>query len=118
MKKPTTLELGKLAAKIADDKKGRDIVLLNVKRVTPIADYFLIVTADSNPQMRAIIDSIEQEFRERGLQNPVHRDGQTSSSSWAVLDYGGIIIHVMMPAAREFYALEKIWSEARKVKVE
>ncbi len=115
MKKRNFLTFARLAAKIGDDKKSSDIVLMNVRRLTPIADYFIIMTVQSTPQMRAVLDTIEEEFKKEGLLQPVHREGK-GATSWGILDYGGLIIHVMTPDARRFYALEKLWSDAKKVK--
>jgi len=114
MVKVSFLKWAKAAARIAADKKGKDIVILNVMKHTPIADYFVIVTAESSPQMRAIVDDIELQFKQEDAPAPVHREGRTSSS-WAVLDYGGIIIHIMSPEARAFYTLERAWPDARKI---
>lgn len=109
------LRLARLAAKIADDRKGQDIVILNVKRLTIVANYFLIVTVESRPQMKAILDAIDETVKQQEGISPIHREG-TKHGTWSVLDYGGLVIHVMMPDARALYALEKVWAEARKVK--
>ncbi|MHB9154967.1 MAG: ribosome silencing factor [Endomicrobiales bacterium] len=114
-KKFNFLALAREAARIADDKKGKNIVMLNVRRLTAIADYFLIVTAESAPQINAINNTIVKTFREeRGL-SPVHREG-IESTSWSVIDYGGLVIHIMSPSTREMYSLERIWADARQVK--
>ncbi len=115
MKKPSSLTLVRLARTIAEDKKGAGPVILNVNRLSSITDYFLVVTAGSTPQMKAILDSIEDRFREKYDLRPIHREG-AASSRWAVLDYGMLIIHVLFPDAREFFALEKIWADAKKIK--
>lgn len=109
------LGLARKAAKIADDKKASDIVILNVRRLTAVADYFVIVTADSTPQINAILDEITKNFREHEDMLPIHREG-IDSASWSVLDFGGLVVHIMSPAARNLYSLERLWSEARKVK--
>ncbi len=114
MAKVNFLTLARQAARIAEDKKSDDVVILNVRRLTPIADYFVIATVHSAPQMNAVAGSIEQEFKKENAPRPIHRDGK-GSASWSVLDYGGLIVHVMSPEAREFYSLEKIWAEARTV---
>ena len=114
MAKVNFLTLARHAARIASDKKSDDVVILNVRRLTPIADYFVIATVHSTPQMNAVINSIEQECKKGDAPRPIHRDGR-GSASWAVLDYGGLIVHIMSPEARRFYSLEKIWAEARKV---
>jgi ribosome-associated protein len=115
MKKIDFLKLARRAAQVADDKKGRDIVILNVRRLTTVANYFLIVTADSAPQMNAILDTIHDTLREEEGIKPVRREGK-DSASWTVLDYGGLVIHAMSPASRTMYNLERIWADAKKVK--
>lgn len=106
------LTASRSAAGIAEEKKAKDIVAMNVRRLTEIADYLVIFTVDSVPQMNAVLDTIEKTFKEDFGVTPLHRDGR-QSRSWSVLDYGGLVIHAMFPAARNLYALEKIWSGAR-----
>lgn len=115
MNKINFLKIARIAAKIADDKKCNDILILNVKRLTIIADYFLIATAESSPQMNAVLDAVFKTLKEKENLFPIHREGR-QSSSWAVLDYGGLVIHIMSQPARNLYSLEKLWSDARKVK--
>ena len=107
------LKLAKQAAEIADAKKACDIVILSVKRLTTLADYFLIATADSVIQMQAITDAIAKSFKEQAI-FPIHRDG-IRSTKWSVADFGGLVIHVMKPEARDLYDLEKKWDKARKI---
>ena len=109
------LELAKQGARIADSKKGSDIVILNVRRLTILSDYFLIAAAESAPQMKAIADTIEKTFSRDLNLKLIHKDG-SASSSWIVLDYGGLVIHLMSPSTRILYALERIWNQARRVK--
>ena len=113
MAKTDFLKLSRLAAKFSDEKKGEDISLLNIRRLSSVADYFLIVTADSTVQVNAIKEYIIKSFKETENRTVLHRDGGYSSG-WAVLDYGGLIIHIMLPETRRLYSLEKIWSDARK----
>jgi ribosome-associated protein len=110
------LDLAKQAAKIADDKKASDILVLNVKKVTTLADYFVIATAESNAQISAIIEAVQKAFKERGV-TAIHRDG-IGSTSWSVLDFGGLVLHIMRPETRELYALEKHWSDGKVVSPE
>lgn len=106
-------ELASVAARAADDKKGEDIRLLHVTSVCALADYMLIVSAGSPAQLEAIQEKIEMELEGEG-ETPLHRDGR-SSEVWRVLDYGGLLIHLMHPLARDFYALEKLYHGAREV---
>jgi ribosome-associated protein len=99
------------AAEIADDKKAVDTIILDIRVVTAIANYFVITTALSTPQINAISLGIEKIFKEQDIK-PLRKDG-VSSSSWRVIDYGGIVIHVMSPGIRESYKLEKLWENAK-----
>jgi ribosome-associated protein len=110
------LDLAKLAYEIADSKKALDPVILNIKKLSTLADYMVIATAESSPQINAIIDTIYKTFRDEEGIEPTHRDGW-HSDHWCVIDYGGLIVHVMNPDTRKLYALEKIWDEATIVKI-
>ena len=101
------------AAAAADDKKGEDIVLLNVRALTGLADYLLLVSVGSPAQMEAIQEKIEDELKAYGL-HATHRDGR-KSGQWRVLDYGALMVHLMDPEARELYSLEKLFRGAKKV---
>ena len=86
------------AAAAAYDKKGEDIVLLNVRAITGLADYLLLVSVGSPAQMEAIQEKIEEELDAYGL-HAAHRDGR-KSGQWRVLDYGALMVHLMDPEAR------------------
>ncbi|MEK7746571.1 MAG: ribosome silencing factor [Elusimicrobiota bacterium] len=101
------------AAAAAFDKKGEEIVLLNVRAITGLADYLLLVSVGSPAQMEAIQEKIEGELKAYGL-HAAHRDGR-KSGQWRVLDYGALMVHLMDPEARELYSLEKLFRGARKV---
>lgn len=113
MKKVNFLALAEQSVKIADDKKGENVVLLDVKKLTALADYFVIVTASSTPQINAIASEIEKKFK-YDYDLPVLRRDGVSSAGWRVLDFGGLIIHIMNPEIREQYNLETIWTELKK----
>jgi len=115
MTTPDFLKLAKLSAKLCDEKKGHNVVLLSVKRLTAVADYFVIVTALSTPHLGSLSDLVRKTFREEYGMETIHTEGR-GSPHWIVLDYGGLVIHFMTEQAREFYALENIWDEARKLK--
>jgi ribosome-associated protein len=103
------------AVKIADDKKSIDTVLLDVHDLTTITNYFVVTTAESTPQINAISGDIEKTFKTEDAVIPVRREG--ISSSWRVIDYGGLIIHIMSPQVRETYNLESLWREAEIIKL-
>ncbi|MBI3297332.1 MAG: ribosome silencing factor [Elusimicrobia bacterium] len=104
------------AARAADDKKAEQIVLLHVAALTGVADYVMIASCASVPQLEAVEDHIKKTFKDDGLLMH-HRDGRLSEK-WRVLDYGGLLIHLMHPAAREHYRLETIYQGAKKVRWE
>ncbi|MCA6080343.1 MAG: ribosome silencing factor [Endomicrobium sp.] len=103
------------AAEIADDKKAIDTIILDMRKVTAIANYFVITTAQSTPQIDAISIEIEKTFKEQDIR-PLGKDG-VFSSSWKVIDYGGIVIHIMLSEIRESYKLEKLWDNAVVVNI-
>ena len=104
------------AARAADDKKAEDITLLHVRPVSGVADYVLVVSADSRPQLEAVEDNVKKTLKELGVL-ALHRDGRLSDR-WRVLDYGGLLVHVMHPETRDFYRVESVFSGAKKVKWE
>jgi ribosome-associated protein len=114
MKKIDFLKLAKQAVKIAEDKKGENVVLLDVQEKTPITNYFVIATANSMPQINAITNEIEKTFKYDYSVEVLRRDGG-SAVNWRVLDFGGVIIHVMSQDLRQLYNLEHIW-ESDEVK--
>ncbi|MDR3071758.1 MAG: ribosome silencing factor [Endomicrobium sp.] len=99
------------AAKITKDKKAVGTVVLDVRKLTAIADYFVVTTGQSTPQINAISDDIEKAFKEQNVK-PLRRDG-ARSSVWRVLDYGGIIVHIMSSEIRESYKFEELWNNAK-----
>ncbi len=95
---------------LASDKKASDIVLLDVRGQTTMTDYFVICSGASDRQLNAIADGIIVGLKDDELP-PVSREGD-ASSHWLLVDFGGVIVHVMSKPEREFYQLEKLWSEA------
>ena len=104
--------LAPLAAQAADKKKGEDIVLLDVHRLSPVSDYMLLVSVTSPAHLKAIEEEIASAMGAAGVPL-LHRDG-SDSALWRVLDYGGLLVHLMDPEAREFYALEKLYHDAAR----
>lgn len=111
------LAVGKAAARLADDKKAADITLLDVRRISSVADCYLLATAESTPQMQALQDHIDAKLKEQFRVDPLRRDGR-GSSAWSVLDYGGLVVHLMNPSSRQFYDLERLWEGAKRVEWE
>ena len=103
-------ECALIAAKAADDKKATDIMVQEVGAITSMADYFIIVTAANNRQVDAIVDEVEKQLREQGGIKPNNREG-LQEGTWALLDYGDIVVHVFQPEARDYYRLEDLWND-------
>lgn len=109
MKKISFRSLAVRAAHAADSKKGADILLLDVRKTTALASYFLIVSAESSAHMMALAEHLRVDFNKQGVQL-LHTEGRSKRGRWAVLDYGGLIIHILERETREFYALERLWT--------
>ena len=108
-----SLDVARRIVELAEDKKAADIVLLDVGALTTLADAFVICSGGSERQLDAIADGIVSGLRDEGVR-PIGREG-TAASHWVLLDFGGVIVHVFTPPEREYYSLEKHWSEARTV---
>lgn len=103
------------AAKMADNKIAEDIEVYDVAELTSMTEYFVICTAGSESQMKAISDEIEENFKKDGIE-PLHIEGYRSSS-WVLYDYGDVIIHIFNKESRMFYSLERLWSDAKKIEI-
>lgn len=93
------------------DKQAEDLVILDIRPVSLITDFFVIGTASSEPQLKAILDTVEERIRLEAGIKPVHVDG-TTQSGWVLIDFGDVMVHVFDPERRTFYALEDMWDEA------
>jgi len=113
-KSATSEELAIAAAKAADERKGHDIILLRVTKVSYLADYFLMVGGFSRAQVRAIAQAIEDKVAEECDRLPLRVEGK-AEASWIVQDYGDAIIHIFMPQERDFYNLEAFWGHAERI---
>ena len=98
---------------IASDKKGNDIVMLRTAELTTMADFFIICSGRSDRQVAALSGAIVDELRDEGIR-PLGTEGR-QSSRWVLLDFGTVIVHVFAPEEREFYGLERLWSQATQV---
>src|SRR5574337_442527 len=109
----STLETAQLCAEAADGKKGFDILILDLRKLTYITDYFVICSAGNTTQVSAIADSIGQTLARTG-KHPSHIEGQ-AEAQWILMDYGDVVVHVFDDQARQYYALEKLWADAPRV---
>ena len=101
----------------AVDKKAGNIVVLDLRGISTFTDYFVICSATSEPQLKAISSSIRELIRERFGRKPISEDG-FPASQWIILDYGDVIVHLFQGEKREFYALESLWSDAKSVSLQ
>jgi ribosome-associated protein len=111
----TSREFALLAAEAASDKKAEDIVALDVSELLVVTEYFIIATGRTNIQVRAIADEVEEQLRLKG-EKPIGREG-AGEDKWILLDYGDYVVHVFQPQEREFYRLEKLWSDAPRLEL-
>lgn len=112
----TPKEVAAIAAKALDDRKGVDITLLEIAEVTTLADHFLICTGTSSTHVKSLCDSVEEALDNAGepaLRREGHRGG-----TWVLLDYGCLVVHVFTEETRQFYDLERLWGDAKKVDLE
>lgn len=100
-----------LIAGMMDDKKAKDIVILDISRVSIIADYFVICSTDTSTQLKAISDVLLKDLKVKYMRVPV-REERDLRGKWYLLDFGDVIVHVMHKEDRSFYAIEKFWSHA------
>lgn len=110
------MELATIAAKAADRMKGEDVVVLDVSGPVVITDAFVLVSADNERLVNAIVDEIEDDLREAGAK-PVRREG-VREGRWALLDYGEIVVHVFRDEERDFYGLDRLWRDCPRIEVE
>ncbi len=110
----TSTERARIAARAADDKKGEDIVVLDVAEIMGIVDAFVIVHASNTRLVRAIVDEIKAQLLERAGVKPRSTEG-LDDTTWVLLDYGDLIVHVFLEETREFYGLERLWTDAPRI---
>ncbi len=111
--KEIILDTGKIARLIVDiaaDKKAVDIVLLDIGKVTTLADYFVICEGNSDRQIKSIDEGIRKGLKEKDVKMLYHEG--IAKSGWVLIDYGDIIVHIFSPEKREYYQLEALWRDA------
>ena len=109
-------EMARIAYDALSDKKGEDIKIIDIAGVSVLADYFLIANGNSDSQVNALVDNVEEQLHKAGY--PLkQREGQ-ASGKWVLLDFGDIIVHVFDKENRLFYDLERIWKDGKNVEIE
>lgn len=106
----TPLALARAAGTLALSKKGFDVRILKLKKISSVCDYFVICSGSVDVHVKAIADAIDAGLREKGIY-PSHREGM-EGATWVLLDYFDVVVHVFVEEARQFYALEKLWGDA------
>ena len=104
-------ELANTIAHLGLEKKGKQIVVIDLRGITGVTDFFVIITADSDPQMKAISDNIMKKLREQKTQL-YHKEG-FQSLRWILLDYVDVVVHIFRSETREYYGLERLWGDAK-----
>lgn|SRR5690606_10477800 len=105
-----------LAATAAADKKASDVLILQVGELTLVSDYFVIGSGANPIQIRSIVDHVRERLAEHGIK-PVGVEGY-ADGRWVLLDYGDVVVHVLHPEQRDYYSLERLWGDARRVDLE
>ncbi len=108
-----SLQLAKQIAEQLDNYKGDDIIILQIKEITLVADYFILVTGTSTTHIKSLADNLVYELKQQGM-SPLHQEGM-SEGNWILIDYDSVIVHVFLEETREFYNLERLWGEAEEI---
>lgn len=102
--------------KALDSKRAEDIQVIGVGELTILGDYFVIANGTSTTHTRTLADEIDYKLSEMGIE-PIRREGRGNGSSWIVLDYGDVIVHVFYKEARDFYKLERMWADGEHIDI-
>jgi ribosome-associated protein len=109
----TALSLAQRAAQIALDNKAQDVVLLDLRGVTDMTDFFLIMSGTSDTHVRSIGEHLIEEMKKEG--SPAHHVEGLEKGRWVLLDFVDFVVHVFHPTLRNFYQLERLWADAEQV---
>ena len=112
----TPKEIAFAAVKALDSKKGQDIKVLETGHLTTLADYFVICTATSTTQIKAMSDACEEAMEKNGER--VHHIEGHRGGTWLLMDFSAVVVHIFMDEARKFYDLERLWGDAEEIPLE
>ena len=98
------------------DKKGTDIIILDIKGLSSLTDYFIVCTSDSDPKTRALVNHIKKELSREKIK-PIHIEG-LECLDWVLIDYFDTVVHVFKKDSREFYNIERLWADAKVTRIE
>jgi ribosome-associated protein len=107
---PSVEDLVRVAARAAEDKLGKDTVVIDVGNVLAITEFFVITSAANDRQVKAVVDEVQHKLREAGGGRPLRVEG-LEDASWVLLDYGAFVVHVFLDETRQFYELERLWRD-------
>jgi ribosome-associated protein len=110
-----SLKFSKMIAEIIKTKKGFDINILDLRKLSGIADCFIVCSADADRQVKAIADEVDEQLHNKGIRC-FHKEG-FETLNWVILDYFDVIVHVFKADARSYYNLEKLWGDAPVIKI-
>lgn len=108
-------QVASLAAEAAEDKKARDVIILNIHDISVICDYFVICSGLSSTQVKAVAENVEEKLEEHGIRK-LRIEG-FKEARWILLDYGSVVVHVFQEQDRQFYNLEHLWGDAKVVQL-
>lgn len=108
-------DLAREIAKVLDEKKAENIVVIQTEEVTIVSDVFVIANGTSNTHTKSLADDVEYEINKRLGVNPEHIEGR--ASGWILLDYGTVLVHIFDRESREYYNLERLWIDADKIDI-
>lgn len=111
----TSYEMAVALARALDSKKGQDVKVLKTEELTTLCDYFVLCTATSNTQIKAMSDACEEEMEQHGEQ--VHHIEGHRDGTWLLMDFSSVVVHVFTDEARKFYDLERLWGDAQQVDI-
>lgn len=111
----TTAHLAQLAARLMDNKKARQVRILDIRKISPVTDYFVLCSGGSTNQVRAIADHVADTLGDLGI--PLHHAEGYDNGRWVLLDYGDVVVHVFHAEDREFYDLDRLWGDAPEVEM-
>lgn len=113
-KEPASKELACIIAGALDDKQGKNIIILNISNVSSLADYFVIATGESTPQVKALTEYTKERIKTVFSRHALRTEND-AKNRWNLLDYGDVIVHILYRDERETYAIEKFWSNAFRI---
>lgn len=111
----TSVEYCKIAVAALEDRKAEDIQIIDIQEISPIADFFIIANGTNQNQIQAMRDAVDESLYRAGLK--VKQIGGNQNSTWILMDYGDIIVHIFSKEDRLFYDLERIWRDGKSVDV-